>query len=143
MTKNDVQIVEIVQTGGPANAIYVEKGKTIIDKDSCIGCGECLTVCKFHAIKSFGNKNSKWPSTKTCMEKMAEHALGGVLCFGGRTGYINFANHISKICDCYGKSAKENPPVAPDIGIFASTDPVAVDVGFLRAHSKYPWQRCI
>jgi hypothetical protein len=37
---------------------------------------------------------------------------------------INFATKITAECDCL---AKDDPRISPDIGIFASNDPVAVD----------------
>ena len=44
--------------------------------------------------------------------------------------YINVANNISIDCDCNGHP---EPPTIGDIGIFASTDPVAVDTACARA----------
>ncbi|MDD4879835.1 MAG: DUF362 domain-containing protein, partial [Candidatus Omnitrophica bacterium] len=35
-----------------------------------------------------------------------------------------YARKITKECDCL---AKDDPAVAPDVGIFASTDPIAID----------------
>lgn len=104
----------------PANALYMVKSKLVFDSKACIGCGECLTVCKLDAIKFSWSK-----PTVACLEKMAEHALGAICGFGGKVGYINFVNHISKVCDCY---AKDNPAMAEDVGILASLDPVALDM---------------
>jgi len=38
--------------------------------------------------------------------------------------FINFATHVTPACDCYGHS---DAPIVQDVGIFASTDPVALD----------------
>ena len=38
--------------------------------------------------------------------------------------FVNFAIKITKECDCL---AKDDPRIAPDIGIFASNDPVSID----------------
>lgn len=38
--------------------------------------------------------------------------------------FLNFAVKITKECDCL---ARDDPRVSPDIGIFASDDPVSVD----------------
>ena len=45
-------------------------------------------------------------------------------CGDGKAGFLNFALRINKECDCwtYGNSR-----IAPDVGILASTDPVAID----------------
>ena len=59
------------------------------------------------------------------LESMAE-ASKSVIDHFGRTNmvYINVANNLSIDCDCNNNPAK---PEIPDIGIFASVDPVAVD----------------
>jgi uncharacterized Fe-S center protein len=41
-----------------------------------------------------------------------------------KSAFVNFAIKITKECDCL---AKDDPRIAPDIGIFASVDPVSVD----------------
>ena len=38
--------------------------------------------------------------------------------------FVNFITQVSPACDCYGHS---DTPIVPDIGILASTDPVALD----------------
>ncbi|MDP4093465.1 MAG: DUF362 domain-containing protein [Bacillota bacterium] len=101
----------------PESAIIVGK-KAEIDKNKCVGCASCMAVCKNNAIK-----NSWLASlTKAFNERMAEYAYAAAK--GKRNIYINFAFNITRGCDCEGHSMK---PIARDIGIFASTDPVAVD----------------
>jgi Fe-S-cluster-containing hydrogenase component 2 len=34
----------------PQNAITIEDGKAVIDKQKCIGCGRCLRVCPASAV---------------------------------------------------------------------------------------------
>ena len=41
-----------------------------------------------------------------------------------KAGFINFALKINKECDCWGA---DNPRIAPDVGILASSDPVSID----------------
>ena len=109
----------------PAGALYMEKQgdeeKLIFDKDVCIGCGQCLTICPEHAIKN----SAGYPMEKSCVEKMVEYAMGSISNFNGKVAYVNVVNHISKICDCY---AGPNPVAGNDVGVFASTDPVALDM---------------
>ena len=52
----------------------------------------------------------------------------------GQIVYINVLANISKSCDCAGKSAPA--PKIKDIGIMASTDPVAIDRACLDLVSK-------
>ena len=104
----------------PEDAIVMEK---------CIGCGECLTVCPTAAVK-FAWKQE----TGKFQEMMAEFALGVSQALKGKIVYINVLLHVTKDCDCIGKSQN---PVAPDIGILASTDPVAIDSASLSLFAKH------
>lgn len=55
-------------------------------------------------------------------ERVAEYALAAS--YGKKHLYLNFAINIVENCDCDGMPMK---PIYPDLGIFASTDPVAID----------------
>ena len=55
---------------------------------------------------------------------MVEHALGAVKGKKDRILYVAFVNQVSPYCDCYGHNDR---PMAPDVGILASDDPVALD----------------
>ena len=103
----------------PADAITMAAKKAFIDEKKCIGCADCLVACRSDAI------NISWgESSGNVQEKMAEFALGVMNDKRGRILFLNYAFKITKECDCL---AKDDPAVAPDIGIFASTDPVAID----------------
>ena len=90
-----------------------------IDQSLCIGCGECLTVCPHFAV-SFSWKQE----SALLQKKMVEFALGVVKALKGRIVHFNILMNITKDCDCIDRDQK---PVLPDIGILASTDPVAID----------------
>ncbi len=103
----------------PENALQLINDKITINLGKCIGCGECFTACRYNAI------TFNWSeSDRDFQEKMVEHALGAVINHNKKIIYINFFNNITKQCDCWGN---DNPILYPDIGIFASLDPVAVD----------------
>ncbi len=85
----------------------------------CIGCGRCITVCPVKAI------NIQWnEAADLVMRKMAEYTKGALTGKSGKAIYINFITQVSPACDCYGHS---DAPIVNDIGICASTDPVAID----------------
>jgi hypothetical protein len=42
----------------------------------------------------------------------------------GKVGFINMAIDVSPMCDCVGFA---DMPIVPHLGVFASTDPVALD----------------
>lgn len=80
-------------------------------------------------IHSAGASTTIWgsPAQDDFLESMAEAAkavsdrFGGV---GGRICYVNVMNRLSVDCDCDSHPAE---PEMADIGILASTDPVALD----------------
>jgi uncharacterized Fe-S center protein len=103
----------------PEAAIVQAEGHVVIDPAKCIGCGECLVVCKFGAIKM------KWDEDSLRLqEKMAEYAKRVLNHFPGRAVFLSFLIQVTKDCDCMAKNQK---PVVEDAGILASVDPVAID----------------
>lgn len=103
----------------PADAIYSEGMRAVIDSSKCIGCATCIAACVHGAIEV------PWESGgMNIQEKMVEYASAVLLNKKGKTGFINFATKITGECDCL---AKDDPRIVPDIGIFASKDPVSVD----------------
>ncbi len=108
----------------PADAITLDAVKAHIDQDKCIGCAECMAVCRFGAVKC------NWgPETEIMQKSIAEHALGAVKGKESKSVFFNFVMSITKDCDCFGTPNMSR--VVKDIGIVASTDPVAVDVAAL------------
>lgn len=102
-----------------AGAIVQGEGSVRIQDDRCIGCGECLVVCKSGAIKMRWDEDAG-----RLQEKMAEYAYAVHSLFGERAAYLNFALNITKDCDCMARAQK---PVVADIGLLASSDPLALD----------------
>lgn len=102
----------------PTDAI--EMGDTaVIDQETCIGCGECIAACLEGAVE-FG-----WSKAGVDLsERIAEHAVGAMKGKEGRVAFVTVAMDITKDCDCIGE---DQPKVVPDVGVLASTDPVAID----------------
>lgn len=99
------------------DAVDFSTGKAHIDHDKCVGCGRCLGVCNFDAIFNPNDDTLE----ALCM-KMAEYTLAVVK--DRPQFHISIAKDISPFCDCYGGN---DVPIIPDIGMFASFDPVAID----------------
>ncbi len=104
----------------PKDAISLkDNDKAEISISDCIGCGECTTACPKRAIKV------RWETkTDVFQEKMAEYALGAVKNKIGKVAYMNFVINVTPLCDCVPWS---DAPIVRDIGVLASTDPVAID----------------
>ena len=76
-------------------------------------------------IHSGGTGGSMWGGDQDAfLQSMAEAAKSVSDYMGGRMLYINVMNRLSVDCDCDGSPAE---PDMHDIGILASSDPVAVD----------------
>jgi len=103
----------------PEAAILQAEGHVVIDGEKCVGCGECLVVCKPGAIRW------KWDEdSPRIQEKLAEYALAVQDRFKGKVGFVNVLIQVTKDCDCMAKSQR---PIVGDIGIVASADVVAAD----------------
>jgi uncharacterized Fe-S center protein len=103
----------------PSGAIRVEGAKAVISAKDCIGCADCIVVCPEKTIHVDWNEASP-----LVQRKMVDHALGAVAGKGSSLLFVTFVTQISPCCDCYGFNDR---PIAPDVGILASADPVALD----------------
>ena len=103
----------------PEEAVVEAEGRVLILEEKCIGCGECVTVCNFDAV------GFDWGSgSRDIQQQVAEHALGALTGKEGKLYFVNCLFDMTKDCDCLGTKQQ---PVLPDVGIIASTDPVALD----------------
>ena len=100
-----------------SDAIYYnEKNKAVIDQDKCKGCGRCIGACNFDAIYALCDS-----ANEMLDRKMAEYAAA--VCDGRPTFHISLVQDISPNCDCHGEN---DAPILPDIGMFASFDPLSL-----------------
>ena len=100
-------------------ALSLVEEKAAIDQQTCIGCGECIIICPNEAIQIQWSK-----SASVFQEKMVEYAQGVLQGKKNKTLFINFITDVSPACDCYSFN---DAPIVGDIGVVASTDPVAID----------------
>lgn len=101
------------------DALSMVDGKARIDLGRCGGCGLCIAVCPHGAVQVRWNEKAP-----VFQKKLAEHALGVLGNKQGKALFLNFLLDMTPSCDCLGAS---DVPIVDDIGILASTDPVAVD----------------
>lgn len=107
---------------------FDENRKVSINHDNCVGCGRCIGSCNFDAIKSPTDE-----SNDILNKKIAEYSKA--VLEGRPHFHISFVIDISPNCDCH----RENDlPIIPDVGIFASFDPVALDIACAHACNKQP-----
>jgi uncharacterized Fe-S center protein len=102
--------------------------KAVIDHKKCVGCGRCIGACSKDAIS-----NNASSSNDALNYKIAEYSKAVL---DGRPNFhISGVNQVSPYCDCHGES---DAPIVPDIGIFASFDPVALDKACIDAVNTAP-----
>ncbi|MFH1829391.1 MAG: DUF362 domain-containing protein [Pseudomonadota bacterium] len=107
-------------------AISLTDDGIVLDVTKCAGCGECVISCDHGALSITWNEGAAG-----VQERYVEYAAGAVK--GKRAFYLNFVNHVTANCDCMGIKEK---PLVPDIGILASSDPVAIDQASLDLVTK-------
>lgn len=100
------------------------------NKNIGIGCADGrIGKAMIHTgdkTEEWGQTEQQWQITKEpFMERMTESSKAIVDHFGKKIAYINVLRNMSISCDCEGIHAA--PVVAPNLGILASTDILAVD----------------
>lgn len=96
-------------------------------KQLSIGCASSRGKSWIHSAGITTDQTKLWDNTAEqdkFLEAMADAAKSVVDFFGDKIAYINIMCNMSVDCDC---CAVAEDPCMPDIGILASTDPVALD----------------
>ena len=109
-----------------SDAIMFDSGKACIDQETCKGCGRCIGACAFDAIS---NPNSNANEILGC--KMAEYSKA--VLDGRENFHVSLIVDVSPNCDCHSEN---DAPILPNIGMFASFDPVALDQACVDACLK-------
>ena len=108
-------------TFGPDN-------KATINTDKCVGCARCLAVCPKDAIQCMYDE-----APSILNYKIAEYTkavVDGRPCF-----HVSLVMDVSPNCDCHGEN---DVPIVPNVGMFASFDPVALDQACIDAVLAQP-----
>lgn len=108
------------------DAIAMTDGTAYIDQQKCVGCGRCIGQCPINAISP--NEDT---SSEVLGRRMAEYAWAVLK--DRPSFHVSLAIDISPFCDCYDKN---DIGIVPDIGMFASMDPVALDRACADAVNK-------
>lgn len=109
-------------------APIIENKKAHIDHNKCVGCGRCIAVCPRSTI---GTPYDELEDKLNC--KMAEYAKAVVQ--NRPNFHISLVVDVSPFCDCH---AENDIPIVPDVGMFASFDPIALDMACADAVNAQP-----
>lgn len=94
-----------------------ETKKMSVNQTNCMGCGRCLGACNFDAI-AFDEDDAN----KLLNCRMAEYTKAVL---SDRPNFhISLIVDVSPNCDCH---AENDAPILPNLGMFASFDPLALD----------------
>jgi uncharacterized Fe-S center protein len=102
--------------------------KCRIDHSKCVGCGRCIAVCPKDAISAPGDESFE---NLNC--KIAEYAKAVVQ--NRPSFHIAIVADVAPNCDCHSEN---DAAIVPDVGMFASFDPVALDVACADAVNRQP-----
>ena len=105
-----------------------ENKKATINHDKCVGCGRCIGVCPKDAILSASDESNE---ILNC--KIAEYTKAVI--HNRPHFHISLVIDVSPYCDCHGEN---DAAIVPNVGIFASFDPVALDVACADAVNAQP-----
>ena len=109
-------------------AITINNKKASINHSKCAGCGRCIGTCPSNAIRSRFDSSNKELSCK-----MAEYCLAVLK--DRPHFHVSIVMDVSPNCDCHGDN---DIPIIPDVGMFASFDPVALDKACVDAVNRQP-----
>ena len=110
------------------DAPVITDRKATINHDKCVGCGRCIGICPMDAVKSPDDESN---DVLNC--KIAEYTKAVV---DGRPHFhISIVIDVSPNCDCHSEN---DIPIVPNVGMFASFDPVALDQACADAVNKQP-----
>ncbi len=110
------------------NAISIQDEKSSIDHSKCVGCGRCIGICPMDAVRAAMDE-----SNDILNKKIVEYTWAVL---NGRPHFhISLVIDVSPFCDCH---AENDIPIVPDVGMFASFDPVALDIACADAINRQP-----
>ncbi len=99
------------------------------NREGCVGCLGCIPFLSMCGVAMLPDEY--FDATAAAI---ADSALAAVKAVGkGKTGYINLALDIAPWCDCVSFSDR---PIIPNLGVFASWDPVAIDSACLAKSTE-------
>lgn len=100
------------------------------DPERCIGCGDCILACRHEAIQI--EWNAQLP---VFFRRMAAYTKAVLTGKEDKSVCFNFITQVSPACDCYPFT---DAPIVGDVGIVASTDPVAIDQASVDLVNRAP-----
>lgn len=122
---------EILEDCCPFNLWKVNDDSIEWDREKCTGCSSCSALMAGRGILHLDG-----PTLDAVDAAIADACLATVKTVGReKVGFVNMAIDISPRCDCANHA---DVPIVPHLGVFASTDPVAIDMACVNAAQNAP-----
>ena len=109
-------------------AITIADRKASIDTNVCVGCGRCVGACPVDAVTPMNDE-----ANDVLNKKIAEYTWA--ILKDRPHFHVSLVVDVSPNCDCH---AENDVPFVPNVGMFASFDPVALDMACVDAVNRQP-----
>lgn len=109
-------------------AITISDRVASIDHNKCVGCGRCMAICARNAIVVDFDESGTILNRK--IAEYTKAVVDGRPCF-----HISLVLDVSPNCDCHSEN---DAAIVPNVGMFASFDPVALDMACVDAVNSQP-----
>ncbi len=109
-------------------AITIADRKASIDTNVCVGCGRCVGACPVDAVTPMNDE-----ANDVLNKKIAEYTWA--ILKDRPHFHVSLVVDVSPNCDCHGEN---DVPIVPNVGMFASFDPVALDMACVDAVNRQP-----
>jgi uncharacterized Fe-S center protein len=104
----------------PYGLVHVTDTSIEWDQENCPACRACMGPMTSCGVLEVRNANQEAANAA-----IADACLAAIKAVGkGKVAFINLALDLTPGCDCQGFS---DMPIVPNLGVFASYDPVAID----------------
>ncbi len=111
---------EFLEDVCPFGLIHAANGTIEWDQEHCPTCRACMQPMTSSGVLEVDDSNQEAANAA-----IADACLGAIKAVGrGKVGFINLALDLTPGCDCQNYS---DMPIVPNLGVFASDDPVAID----------------
>jgi uncharacterized Fe-S center protein len=111
---------QVLEETCPYGLMHVTENSIEWDVENCCECRACAGF--FAAMNIFEPNNESFTALNAAI---ADACLAVVKTVGrDKVGFINLALDVTARCDCVGFA---DTPILPNLGVFAGTDPVALD----------------